>query len=76
MVAHYTIFCFVWTLHHRSSVLSPFPFLSLSLSLSVMAYQDGFYSAADLYVSIPLSSLLPHSSPTFPPPLLPVGFQV
>lgn len=35
-----------------------------------MAYQDGFYSAADLYVSIPLSPLLPHSSPTFSPSCL------
>lgn len=35
-----------------------------------MAYQDGFYGAADLYVSIYLRSLRP---PRFP--LLPVGFQ-
>lgn len=49
-------------------------FLSLFLSLSVMAYQDGFYGAADLYVSIPLSSPLSHSSPMFST-LLPVGFS-
>lgn len=48
--------------------------LSVSLSLSVMAYQDGFYGAADLYVSIPLSSPLSHSSPMFST-LLPVGFS-
>lgn len=69
-VAHHTLlFSFF---HHHSSVL---PFSSLSLSLSVMAYQDGFYSAADLYVSITLfcstASLL-----TYIFPLLPVGIQV
>lgn len=50
-----------------------FPPSSLvSLSLSVMAYQDGFYGAADLYVSIPLSLLYClTSSPTFPRPLPP-----
>lgn len=74
MVAHHTIlwFCFDST----PPLLSTSSFsclLSLSLSrspslyLSVMAYQDGFYGAADLYVSIPLSFLLPHCSPTFPP---------
>lgn len=42
----------------------------VSLSLSVMAYQDGFYGAADLYVSIRLSPLLPHSSLCFPPSCL------
>lgn len=69
------LFCFAFlplTFHHRSSVLSPFLPL-LSVSLSVMAYQDGFYGAADLYVSIsisPLYCLTPVS------PLLPVGFQV
>lgn len=66
-------FCFS-TFHHRSSVPSSSPFflsflsrlsLSVSLSLSVMAYQDGFYGAADLYVSIALSPLLPRCSPTF-----------
>lgn len=67
-VAHHTNFLFFFilflTFHHRSSVLSPFlPFLSVSLS--VMAYQDGFYGAADLYVSIYISTLLPHSC--FPP---------
>lgn len=46
-----------------------------SLPLSVMAYQDGFYGAADLYVSIPLSSLLPRSWSTFSPGCLWV-FQV
>lgn len=58
-------FCFISLIfHHRSSVLSPFLPL-LSVSLSVMAYQDGFYGAADLYVSIYISTLLPHSC--FPP---------
>lgn len=78
--------CSVSTLHHHSSVLPPLALLlllflsslsfclSLSLSLSVMAYQDGFYGAADLYVSIPLSSPLSHSSPMFST-LLPVGFS-
>lgn len=59
MVAHHTIF-FSSIFHHHSSVPSPLPSVLLSslvsLSLSVMAYQDGFYGAADLYVSIPLSS--------------------
>lgn len=71
------LFCFVfssvsWTFHHRSSVLSPF-LPPLSVSLSVMAYQDGFYGAADLYVSIYISPLY-CLTPVFP--LLLVGFQV
>lgn len=42
-----------------------------------MAYQDGFYGAADLYVSTPASPPLPPSSPTFPLPLVALlGFQV
>lgn len=52
----FLLFCFVsLTFHHCSSLLSPFLPL-LSVSLSVMAYQDGFYGAADLYVSIYLYS--------------------
>lgn len=40
-----------------------------------MAYQDGFYGAADLYVSIP--ALTPTASLlTYISLLLPVGFQV
>ncbi len=73
MVAHHTIFLFRFpsTFHHSSlcPCLSSFPFSSPS-SLSVMAYQDGFYGAADLYVSIPRSPLLRHSSPTFSPSCL------
>lgn len=61
------------------------PFLPLPLplrpllSLSVMAYQDGFYSAADLYVSMPPCALsavsLPHSTVPPLPPALPVDFK-
>lgn len=80
MVAHHTIFfpfcfiLFVLTSHHRSffyslSVLPPFSCI-ICFSLSVMAYQDGFYGAADLYVSTPASPPLPPSSPTFPLPLV------
>lgn len=59
-VAHhiyfFCLFRFVpFTFHYHYSVLCPFLPL-LSVSLSVMAYQDGFYGAADLYVSIYLNS--------------------
>lgn len=74
---HFFPFCFVLfvlTSHHRSffyslSVLPPFSCI-ICFSLSVMAYQDGFYGAADLYVSTPASPPLPPSSPTFPLPLV------
>lgn len=48
--------------HSTTISLDSFP--CSSLALSVMAYQDGFYSAADLYVSISLSPLhtLPYVS--------------
>lgn len=72
MVAHHTIFLFVFFSDFLPPLLYTlsFSFLLSSLSLSVMAYQDGFYGAADLYVSIPLSPLRPHSSPTFSPSCL------
>lgn len=68
MVAHHTIFFVCLFFDIPPPLLCPLSFssfLSFLVSLSVMAYQDGFYGAADLYVSIPLSPLLPHRSPTF-----------
>lgn len=71
MVAHHTIsFVDFSAIDPLSSLFFFFSFPFSSLSLSVMAYQDGFYGAADLYVSITLSPLLPHSSPTFSPSCL------
>lgn len=67
MVAHHTFFfVFVWSFPPSFLwiLFSPFSFL---MSLSVMAYQDGFYGAADLYVSMPLS-LLPHITPPYVSP--------
>lgn len=66
MVAHHTIY-FVLDIPPPLLCVLSSPFLSLLslLSLSVMAYQDGFYSAADLYVSIPPLSSTFSLLPTF-----------
>lgn len=57
------VFFFPHSLPPNSSLLPPL-FLSLPFCLytSVMAYQDGFYGAADLYVSMRLTPPLSHPS--------------
>lgn len=68
---------FVCLCPSTTALLCPLAFPSPAvacLPLSVMAYQEGFYSAADLYVSMPVSSTASLVTDHFF--LLSLGFQV
>lgn len=72
---HPFLFSFFW---HPSTApvyfFLSFPPFVVCLPLSVMAYQEGFYGAADLYVSMPESPPVPHLSPP-PPPTFTCGLS-
>lgn len=85
---HFILFYFIYILFYSpphfvclcpsaTAPLCPLAFPSPAvacLPLSVMAYQEGFYSAADLYVSMPVSSTASLVTDHFF--LLSLGFQV